>query len=163
MLRNCLRVCFCFSGSHLLSIVLSTSNMGTMDVSLSELREMVMDREAWRAAIHGDAKSRTRLSDWTELNWIWKRNLFILEYFLNYGFDNFLPFLFSPLSFWNSYYLAFRHSGLILGVFFSRLRFLFLALLCFLEVALSICSNSSEVCQFFYLILHFQEIFLKVK
>ena len=38
-----------------------------MDVSLSELREMVMGREAWRAAIHGVAKSRTRLSDWTEL------------------------------------------------------------------------------------------------
>ena len=38
------------------------------DVSLSELREMVMDREAWRAAIHGIAKSQTRLSDWTELN-----------------------------------------------------------------------------------------------
>ena len=37
-------------------------------LSLSELREMVMDREAWRAAIHGVAKSRTRLSNWTELN-----------------------------------------------------------------------------------------------
>ena len=35
----------------------------SMDVNLSELREMVMDREAWRAAIHGVAKSRTRLSD----------------------------------------------------------------------------------------------------
>ena len=41
----------------------------SMDVSLSELRELVMDREAWRAAIHGVAKGWTRLSDWTELNW----------------------------------------------------------------------------------------------
>ena len=40
----------------------------SMDMSLSELRVMVMDREAWRAAIHGVAKSWTRLSDFTELN-----------------------------------------------------------------------------------------------
>ena len=40
----------------------------SMDVNLSELRELVMDREAWRAAFHGVSKSRTRLSDWTELN-----------------------------------------------------------------------------------------------
>ena len=42
----------------------------SVDVSLSELQEMVMDRKVWRAAIHGVSKSRKRLSDWTELNWI---------------------------------------------------------------------------------------------
>ena len=40
-----------------------------MDVSLSELQELVIGREAWCAAIHGVAKSQTRLRDWTELNW----------------------------------------------------------------------------------------------
>ena len=41
----------------------------SMDVSFGELRELVMDREAWYAAIHGVSKSQTWLSDWTELNW----------------------------------------------------------------------------------------------
>ena len=41
----------------------------SMHMSLGELQELVMNREAWRAAIHAVAKSRTQLSDWTELNW----------------------------------------------------------------------------------------------
>ena len=51
----------------------------SMDMSLSELRELVMDREAWCAAVHGLAKSQTRLSGWTELNWT---ILWALSYFL---------------------------------------------------------------------------------
>ena len=52
-----------------------------MDVGLSELRQLVMDRESWHAAVHGVTKSRTWLSDWTEVNWDYfnlRHNLFDL-------------------------------------------------------------------------------------
>ena len=69
----------------------------SMDVSLSELWELVIDREAWRVAIHGVSKSQTWLSDWTELNWL----IFILIYIIQvstafYNMHLAIPF-FPPL------------------------------------------------------------------
>ena len=55
--------------SHKSFIGVIMASLTQWNMSLSELRELVMNREAWRAAIHGVAKSQTLLSDWTELNW----------------------------------------------------------------------------------------------
>ena len=93
----------------------------SMDVSLSELREMVMDREAWRAMIHGVANCQTRLSNWTELNCTVDKNpnlsvqgnsvtygLHSEEFFNSALFSRFSAFSFPSLQVWSNLSVVLR-------------------------------------------------------
>ena len=94
----------------------------SMHMSLGELRELVMDREAWRVAIHGVAKSRTWLSNWTELNWTLICRLVLCALFGKYSIiivifssqsSFFLPsgspiFYYLPMVAWSSVHFFFQ-------------------------------------------------------
>ena len=103
----------------------------SIDMSLGELRELVIDRETWRAAIHGVAKSRTRLSDWTELNWTehpMKLNIFSYAYlpiicllWWNVGLNllfTLIEFFFFLFSYKSSSYI--QDTNLLLDIYFQE-------------------------------------------